>query len=325
MRRPTRHHELADSKAGFALILVLLVLALAGVVLAGSARRSCRQAVEAGRQTEQLQLRWGERSCRDLALTSARDLLIGEEARNYGPATQAYRQIDLGGMTFHMLLCDEQAKIEVNGLLADQGRPRAEAVIRELRPPSASQYQVRLRPGRLEGEGSDPTTAALATYDQLFAYKHPSALVEIDQGGGRQLAGRHVTCWSSGEVNFRRAPVSVLRRATAGVLSGRQLQALIAFRTDHPDGTLAEAIKYLQQLEELSMEGRPRELRPQRGTTHRRGTRKLARDVSSVLTGTSRCHSLWVVAEGSTRRWYSLHVAQEGSHPGGLAAWTFRW
>ncbi|MCY2927475.1 MAG: hypothetical protein NT031_18965, partial [Planctomycetota bacterium] len=51
-------------RSGFVLLLVLAVIALAGAALGAAARLCFQNALTAAQATEELQVRWGFRSCR---------------------------------------------------------------------------------------------------------------------------------------------------------------------------------------------------------------------------------------------------------------------
>jgi hypothetical protein len=50
-----------------------------------------------------------------------------------------------------------------------------------------------------------------------------------------------------------------------------------------------------------------------------------AAQVRELLTDLSLCHSLWVIAEGKTRRWYRLFVKQAGDGENDAQEWSFSW
>jgi len=102
-------------------------------------------------------------------------------------------------------------------------------------------------------------------------------------------------------LNFKRAELPVMREVLAGLLSERQLDELKEFARNVPDCTLEEAFLGLKL---------PKE------------TAALLR---SVLTDTSSCWGLWVIAVGGTRNWYSLYVAQAGDAQNDSQRWLFTW
>jgi len=92
-------------------------------------------------------------------------------------------------------------------------------------------------------------------------------------------------------VNFKRAEADVLREMLDGLLTQSELANLVSFRDGSPDCALAEALAQLRLEKDRAERAR------------------------SAMTDTSSCHSVWVVAQGATRRWYRFCVS-EGDEPG---------
>jgi len=112
---------------GFVMLIVLVVLAVAGSVLAITAGHCCRQALAAGAAARALQVEWGSLSCRAVCLPGAEALLAGESARLGGPVSTVRRTVVLGRVRFVLVASDEQAKADVNLLEHRFGRDVASA------------------------------------------------------------------------------------------------------------------------------------------------------------------------------------------------------
>jgi len=146
---------------------------------------------------------------------------------------------------------------------------------------------------------AEAATLHYVSLDQVLAIDHPSELFERETG--RPVVAS-ITCWGDGRLNFRRADEEALRQVLSGVVGETELLQMTDYRMSHPDCTLSEALRQLglrrEQVEALR----------------------------KALTENSNCHSVWIVAEGRTRRWYSLYVEQDAAGPAsGEETWRFEW
>jgi len=283
-------HRLRRKRSGFVLLMALLVLAVAGTLLAASARYSSARALQAGAAMEELQVRWGTISCQAVCLPQAEQLLSAADVREAITPVTIRRTVELGGVNFQLVVSDEQSKANANALARKYGidliAPHLERLQSSLRRP----LQIILRPN----EGIRP----YASFEQLFAFEHPSQLILPDPHEESPVSS--VTCWGTGLINFKRAQLPVIRQGLAGLLDEGQLRKLMEFRSAQPDCTLEEAIKHLQFDD------------------------KKAQAARAAMTDSSRCHSLWVIAQGRTRAFYRLYVGYPGTG-GGSAVGSFAW
>ncbi len=284
---------------GFALLVALVLLFIAGVVLAGVARRSAVEAVGARESVEELQRRWVVVSCR-AALTGRIETLLDRAERGrvgadrpdtYAnpPAAKRHVRCRLAEVDYELVLTDEQAKLNVNTLLADASRGEAGSILRRMMAERLRGRSVELRLQALPaGTESDNPAAAMSRvggYGQIFADASPRQLVGADGGGA--LAGV-VTCWGNGKVNIRRAPDAVIRRACERELGAGVVGALLDARRRDPYRKLDVLLDELDRLDEKTQER-----------------------ASRLLTDDSTCHGLWIIAHGSQRSWYTLVVTEE--------------
>ena len=287
-----------SSSKGFALLMVLLVLVIAGTVLAVAARRSCRLAMEATAAQQRLQVDWGAQSIRTSLLPAAETVLAAEASAHGTSPASVRRTLVLGGVRFDLLFGDEQAKANVNILEQQHGRKGLDMRLQALQQDARQRIRVDLRPGPDERRLPGAAPATYRSLDQVFVFDHPSELVDLEAG---RVAFGPITIWSSGGVNFKRASRVVLREVLAGVLADNQIDDIARLAETSPKATLTEALR------QANASGR-----------QMRAARALLADSSS-------CHSLWVVAHGSARNWYRLYVdrpAERGTAPDGLA---FEW
>ena len=278
--------------SGFVLLMVLVVLVIAGTILAASARRTGLMAIEAGNQEEELQVRWGSVSCKDFCLPRADDILGDKDASDKSPAVLVAKSIKIGRVNFQLIVCDEQAKANVNTLARRRGPEGMAAAVRALQANAQGALNLELRPAPT----SNPIERRYSSFDQLFRFDHPSQLV-LPKTPERSTISR-LTCWGSGLVNFKKASPSVLHEVAEGILTETQLAELVKYRDRSPDCTLGEAIKELKFSTDQ------------------------AQRVRETLTDVSTCHSVWVIAQGQTRQWYRLY-GQSGFGESGR--WVLAW
>jgi hypothetical protein len=298
-----------SGQPGFALLMTLVLVLLAGVALVGLARFSAARAVASQAAVERLQRRWAVESCRATLLGRVEDVfkeaerLVAEgppsQRRRRQPAAELRVPCRLAGIRYELVLTDEQAKLNVNRLLADTSATKAEGIVADLMAaagvPPDRRSPVRLRPLAFRDSDADGNGASrsLVSYGQVFEGARAEGLA----GDGRScgLAGV-VTCWGDGKVNLRRACDEVIRRTCRGTLGQQAVGALLAARRRDPYRPLREILNELDGIDA-----------------------RQKRSVSKVLTSRSSCHGLWVIARGARRSWYTLAVAS------GVGRREFEW
>jgi len=289
-----RSHE-----PGFALLMVLLLVMLAGVALAGIARRSVHEAVDAQSAVDDLQRRWAVTSAREALLPQAERLLNRAERghgmdltrplpRNAGehrndPVAELRLTCELAGTTYDLVFTDEQAKLDLNHRLNREGvgstRAAARRLVASASAARGSDAEVALRPLPDEDDSGMPRLVGFA---QVFEHARPEALLGEAEGDG--LAA-DLTLWSSGRVNVRRASADVVQRACDGVLTAGEVAALLDERRRDPYRPLQALLDDVRGLDE-----------DERRVLERR------------LTDRSACHGLWIVARFGPRAWHSLSI-----------------
>jgi hypothetical protein len=308
-----RAHKSRNS--GFVLLMVLVVLVIATAVMTGSARLCSRKALEAARAQEDLQLRWGSRSCRDFFLPAAEGMLKEAETASKSPAVSTHRSIAFGGLEFEAIISDEQAKASINLMAVRKSKETLAAKLTALQAAKHEPLPILLRPKKPVGtpgaglslqdrrfyrmrRGQEPPMV-YDSFDQVFVYDRPSQLINAETG---ECNVGDVTCWSDAKLNFKRADVATLRQALDGILGETEMQKLIAYREEKPDCTVGEALRKL-------------------------GLTKRQLDLlASALTDASQCHSVWLVVQGKTRSWHRLYVAREAdSRSKTPKRWVFEW
>jgi type II secretory pathway component PulK len=237
--------------------------------------------------------------------------------------TDPHRQIhlQLGDLTVHLVITDEQAKIHVPSLVSRRGRGEAETLIRralrEVRssPIAQADVDVALRPyeaPRLEAFA----LPAFGSYGQVFADLRPEDLIVLTDDHDTATASWEpargpaalVTCWGDGRVNLRRASAAVLEAVCEPLIGPAEINQLLVLRDQHADQPAADLKPLLEQFE-VSAATRAK--------------------LAELLTMQSRCYGLWVIIEDDRRTWrhFAVGASNESSKTSALGGMmqTFSW
>lgn len=266
---------------GYVLLVTLILVAIAGIALVGTSRAALRQEAGAIEGERELQRRWGTLSCRRVLLPTIERILKSEENRQATPVIALRRSITLGDCRVDLILADEQAKVNVNTLLAMGDERDAETRLRSLLSGSGMTTHIRLRP---QGGGADHLSSpSVGSFGQVFDLP-PSSGKLMD---GRDPVADTVTCWDDGRLNFRRATERALRQVCVPALDLGQIGQIIGLRTDSPKLPLAAVLDQLQL------------------------TRERRAAAEALLTDGSGSHSLWILAHDGGRVGYELSVQEQ--------------
>ena len=201
-----------SSRPGFALLMVLVLVLLAGTLLAGVAWRSMVGALEAQESAEELQRRWAVTSCRATLLGRV-EKVLDEAERGEGndgndgehpayanrPVPELRVTCQLAGTDYELVMTDEQAKLNVNRLLGQSKPERVRSSLVRLMPQLGSgdgDAKVTLRAIDMRRVAShNPAQLEVGGYGQVFENATPGQLV-----GDRPMDGlaSTITCWGPG-------------------------------------------------------------------------------------------------------------------------------
>jgi hypothetical protein len=279
-------------------LLVLALVLVAGAVLAQVASRTVVGALESRGALEELQRRWAATSCQATLLARAEKLLDDAErggaspnqsSRKYlrKPMRELRTTIQLAGMDYDLVLTDEQAKLNVNTLMAEADRASAQVAVARLvaqhDPTAAIDLQAIASP---EAGATSQPLPRIGAYAQVFGTASPERLLGSTESPG--LAAE-VTCWGDGKVNVRRAGAAAIREACDRIVPAGKVQELLAVRDRNPYARLPDMLVVLDKVDA--------------------GQRA---KIAERLTDRSTCHGLWVIARNSQRSWCSLAVGAGG-------------
>lgn len=299
------------ASSGFALLMTLLLVVIAGIALTGIARRSAMAAVHSLGEVEELQRRWAITSCRATLLDRAGAIMDGAErpgrptaahqsasTSSGQPASQVAKKIipslhlrcQLSGVEYELLLVDEQTKLNINNLWGQHGPTKTRAILRTLlfyshrstNSPLDITPQPLRRPPSTTGQ-SRPIPL-FGSYDQMTPGIPASVWMGTEGAGG--LASK-VTCWGDGKLHFRRSPDAVIEQACGHLIDPTSLRAFLIARRTHPALELEDLLINLEQMPE-----------------------KIRSILRNTLTERSDCHALWIAVHDAQRSWYTLSVGE---------------
>ena len=315
-----------ERSRGYVLVMVLGLLVLSTTLLVGVSRLAVRAAVGARQSEDDLQRRWGVASCRKAVLPHAEAILSGLEQERRRPAANYAFAVRLGGMTFDMIVADEQAKANVNAILSEADFELAETRIRQVLSGSGMANRIKLRAtigGVLQPIRGNATTAPAATqpirnagalgvggWGQVFDVVTPAQLLRPTPGGRAPLDV--LTCWGTGAINVRRASDTALGLAAGRSVSGVEISRLIEARDKLFEQRAAEGGF------DQSPADRLRELLTQTAGESLKNKENLG------LAENSTCHSLWVISRNGRRDGYDLFVSDEADAKRPIG-WSFSW
>lgn len=284
---------------GFVLLMVLVILTMAGVLLATSARRSAEASLNTHARIRELQAKWAQRSISDFFMQSPEAVLTAAGGYKSPAPSSLETRLDLCDHEYRIILCDEQTKVNVNALVAGRNRIEAESDIRELTAASRGALPVNLQPGMTIPNLLTAYPQRYTTYEQVFRYDHVGEFMPAT--GLIDSPTRYVTCWGSGRINLRKCNTPVLNIASRRVLTHSERTTIKDYVDEYPDSTLEEILA--AAIEDP----------------------KKRKQAARLLTGRSNCHSLWIIRKGMTRNWYNLIVQQQADAECDEQQWTFEW
>jgi hypothetical protein len=206
------NHIRIPARRGFALPLVLILLASVASFAAVSATESLACVASARDARHHLQRRW--------AITSLDRLLLEKPAATLTSLEQSkpasVGTVQLGDFTCHFCMADEQAKVDINSLYTRLGRAQTAAHLQALQALSPKAVPLELRPEPL-GTYALPKQQ-FASWGQITSRPSSKLLCPIrisadDLAEHQTTLSSVATLWTDGKLNFRTAPRAILKLA----------------------------------------------------------------------------------------------------------------
>ena len=297
-------------RRGYVLVMTLGLLVLCATMLVTVSHAALRHASAARAARDELQRRWGAASCREAVLPNAEVILATAEAARRRPVPVLSTAVRLGGQEFELVVSDEQAKANVNAVLANADVSRAETRVRNALAGSGLANEVRIRPtygAIVEPVGVVTEGASLRVegLGQIFDDVRPARLLRPIPGS-KVAPAEMLTCWGTGAVNARRASAAALSLAAGRSITQVEINRIVEAR----DAVFAgRRVEPSGQDGDPGTPGAPRTPGERfRGLLHATASESLKNKGNLGLVQTSACHSLWIVTRGRAGEWYDLAV-----------------
>ncbi len=291
------------TRGGYVLLVVMAASVLVVTVLGTLAKISLRRAIDATDAHRSLQQRWGALTLQRALLEQApkifnlREEFLAETAPDAPPPPPVIREaITIGDVTFDVMLGDEDAKLNLNALYHQVGNSRTERAIGSIvghdvaqaarllptvPPQSRSREQTKRSLSSEDGdeaeEGQEKSRVdAFGSWGQIFDIARLNAVVGSDLALPNVTTG--ITCWGSGQLNFRRASDEAILASFGSVVQDGGARRILQRYRQSPTATL----QVLLHLEVSRDEHRER--------------------LSRLVTESSNNFSIWISASSKTGR-----------------------
>lgn len=282
--------------SGYVLMTVIAVSILVITCLSMLARQSLRMGLRAADEERMLQQRWGTVTLQKVLLANAEEIFerreeqANLEAVKTPPPPVIRIRLALGEVNFDLLLADEDAKVPLNTLYHHAGQKKTEEGISQIAGANAP-FTTRLHPAvqpmliarekrrasitddedqKIEQDAPD----AFRSWGEVFdlatlnrTSSDPAAL---------QAMTTNLTCWGSGQLNFRRASDNAILALTSVVVQDGRARRILQRYRDNPTATLPILLQ-----SEVSDQQEQRQLQ-------------------AILSETSTNFSIWIDAQSKT-------------------------
>jgi len=290
--------------------MTVVLIAVAGLFLAGIARQSLTLALNAHEMQETLQRRWGELSCRQAILPRADAILKQQQgpvkendAEGTIGAVSVSARVVLSGMTFDLLLADESAKVSLNAICRYQGDEAVGRLISEM-PQSSGILPVRLRPYQLRSDATN--SPAFDSWGQVFA------LDRVEGPKAAQLleaATTEMTCWGGGKLNLERATDENVERIGRLAVGEKVISQLLEHRKQclaKRNTSQREAKTATTKAEAMAAAAQKSWLPELLDTIKVRASER--RCLNDLFADRSTSYSLWTTIHTTKRSWCQLSI-----------------
>jgi hypothetical protein len=250
---------------GYVLVVTLVLVMIAAMATVSASRLALANARESIEAERSLQRRWGNLSIERSLLPAAEQVLVDEEKRQREAQVSCRRRVLLGQMSFELVIADEQAKPNVNAVVASHERSDAETQLRQMLSGIVPASRVLLR----LSSASSPQTP-VASFGQIFDSFAPQELLESRLG--MICPASALTCWGDRRLNVYRASADSMRRGLSILVGVGDAEQIVRLRAKSEHSVLGNL------LARLELTG------PQR------------QRLASMVTDHSDCHSLWIIS-----------------------------
>lgn len=228
---------------GYVLVMCLFLIAVAGLLLASSARYGLGVSLDALDATSKFKSHWTRLSVRRAMLDRAEDLFELHELHFAVPTPVIHWEEQLSDCRLALSLMDEDAKVNVNTVVENADESELRRVLAKFSPRTSD--WIAIRPMQLNAENLRPS---LDSWGQIYALDgeleagltvEPLSLVQLDK------VKKQFTCWGTGRLNVRRASQESLSVIADSVLDRGEEDRLVELRDQFPDASSSELIAKL--------------------------------------------------------------------------------
>jgi hypothetical protein len=261
-------------RRGYVLLIVLAVSVLVVTVLSTLAQVSLRRGLQAADAERDLQQRWGGVTLQEALLKDAPKVFLAQEERaaeltpGVPPPPTIRDAITLGGVTFDMLLGDEDAKLNLNTVYHQSGKMKTEQVLAKVQPrlTRAIRLVPAVKPMQLSRESRRDTDEeelseqpqgpprALRSWGEVFDIGRLKQDLASEAALPTVTSG--ITCWGGGQLNFRRATDDAILAVAGSVIQDGAASRLLQRYRQNPtvgvDTLLLAEVQNQQKRERLT-------------------------------------------------------------------------
>lgn len=246
-----------DIPRGYVLLAVLAAMVLMVTVLASLANLSLRRSLAAADAQVALQQRIGTLSLERNVFGRSMQVFdtIEKELPTGVPFPSVLRTaVTFGGVTYDVVLADEDAKMNLNTIYHAAGPARCQSALTQMVGPSGT-MAIRLLPAvRPSGflvpapaDESEEETPAPTRLPAFRSWGEVFDLSRLTSNAGNDavlpILTQRLTCWGAEAVNIRRAADSVIESAAGCVLSAAGAKRLVSRYRESPTMGLALLIQ----------------------------------------------------------------------------------
>lgn len=253
MRRGQPNHLACD---GFALLIVIVLLALLSVGLARATRTCLGAVVSADAREAELRTRWLVRSADDLLLEAEALIAFQDESYRSGQVQFVW---DASTTRIDLTIADEHAKADLNELWSrldpDQFRENLRDFAGRTRITADSTLRIEPRPlteFHLRAAGLNTESKHWPTFGslhQVFETEDPATIAKLWwMGDGQTPPWSELFTLSGGRTRLDRASVQALELTLGDILDHRHIDALLTERASDTAPTDATALVDRMQL-----------------------------------------------------------------------------
>ncbi|MFK8115063.1 MAG: hypothetical protein AB8B91_22875 [Rubripirellula sp.] len=241
------------TRRGYVLMVVIAVSVLVITVLGSLATQSLRRGLAAADAERSLQQRWGALTLETELLYAAPKVfelqheLAKQQSPPVRPPSTIRAALTLNGITFDLLLGDEDAKLSLNAMYHHVGQQKTEAAILEMvgpvgrsavrMLPASKPQQIARENTRLNRQPEDADDESVIP-DAFRSWGEVFDLANLEHGVGSDAGlpnlTTSMTCWGNGQLNFQRASDNAILAVIGSIIQDGGAQRILSRYQKNP-------------------------------------------------------------------------------------------